>query len=343
MTLILDLVDPQELVGYVRGFQEEQERNQFRLSAYLPNDNIDDIEYRVTQGKLKMPDAAKVRAWDTESPIGSRQGLTRLFGELPPMSKKIRLGEEERLRKRKIETGDNAGIVNAIYDDAANMALAVLARIELMRGEVLETGKVAINENGVAMTVDYGRAAGHTAAAATKWDAAGSDPIADLQAWVEVYIDENGEAPAQALTSTKVVGTLIKNEKMRQYAGRGGFVPGRITVAEAQAILADFSLPPLVPYDTKVRVDGVQTRVINEKKLTLVPAAGSGLGGTLFGTTAESLELVEARAIAGGDAAGLVATVHKMDDPVATWTKVAGISLPTLVNPNLTFNATVLT
>jgi hypothetical protein len=343
MTLLLDLVDPQELVGYVRGFQEEVERNQFRLAAYLPNNNIDDIEYRITQGQLRMPDAAKVRAWDTESPIGSRQGLNRLFGELPPMSKKIRLGEEERLRKRKIETGDNSAIVAAIYDDARAMALAVLARIELFRGEVLETAKAVINENGVVMTVDFGRDAAFTATAATKWDQTASDPLADYQTWVEAYNDENGELPAQGLTSTKVINTLTRNEVMRGYVGRGSFVPGRITVADVQQVFLDYNLPPLVAYDTKVRVDGSQVRVMNEKKITFVPQAGSGLGGTLFGTTAESLVLAEARAIAAGEAPGLVATVHELDDPVATWTKVAGIALPTLVNPNLTFSATVLT
>ena len=342
MTLILDLVDPQELVGYVRGFQEEQENNQFRLSAYLPNDNIDDIEYRITSGALRMPDAAMVRAWDTESPIGSRQGLRRLFGELPPISKKIRLGEEERLRKRKIETGSNAAIVNAIYDDAANMTLSVLSRIEMMRGEVLETGKVVINENGVLMTVDYGRKAGHTATAATKWDQAGSDPVIDMTTWVQAYIDTNGQAPVQGLTSTKVINSLISNAKMRDYSGRGGFVPGRITAVEAQQVFADFNLPPLVAYDSKVRVNGVQTRITNEKKITFVGPQGS-MGGTLFGTTAESLVLQEARAIAGADAPGLVATVHAQDDPVSTWTKVAGIALPTLTTPDLTFTVQVLT
>ena len=343
MTLILDLVDPQELIGYVRGFQMEQENNTFRLSAYLPNDPIDDIEYRITQGALRMPDAAKVRAWDTESPIGSRQGLTRLFGELPPMSKKIRLGEEERLRKRKLETGDGSAIVNAIYDDAAAMTLAVLSRIEMMRGEVLETGKIAINENGVVMTVDFGRKSAFTAQAATKWDQANSDPIADYQTWVQAYLDENGEMPAQGLTSQKVLNSLITNDAMRGYVGRGSYVPGRITAAEARQVFADFDLPPLVAYDSKVRVDGVQTRILSDKKITFVPQPNSGLGGTLFGTTAEAITLQEARAIGGGDAPGLIATVHALDDPVATWTKVAGIALPTFINPNLTFTAQVLT
>ncbi len=53
MALILDLADPQELQGFVRGIQLEQERNRFVLSAYLPNRNIDEIEYSVTRGDLR--------------------------------------------------------------------------------------------------------------------------------------------------------------------------------------------------------------------------------------------------------------------------------------------------
>ena len=342
MALILDLVDPQELIGYVRGFQDEQEANQFRLAAYLPNNNIDDIEYRITQGQLRMPDAAMVRAWDTESPIGSRQGLRRLFGELPPMSKKIRLGEEERLRKRKLETGDNAPIVNAIYDDAANMTLSVLSRIELMRGEVLQTAKVDINENGVDLTVDFGRDADLTVQAPFTWtNDEDADPVRDYLSWVTFYTNKNGVRPAQGLTDTATITALLTNEKMRGYVGRGAYVPGIITIADIQSVFGAYDLPPLVAYDTQVRVNGTQTRILKAGTITLVPPAGSGLGGTLFGTTAESLMLVEARAIAAGEAPGLVATVHANDDPVATWTKVTGIALPTLTNPNLTMHCKV--
>lgn len=344
MPLILDLVDPQELQGYVRGIQLEEERNRFQLQNYLPNENIDEIEWRITAADLVQPDAAQVRAWDTEAPIGSRQGARRLMGELPPISKKMRLGEEERLRKRALERGNNTDIVNAIYDDAANLTRAVLARVEMMRGEVLETGQIVINENGVQQTVNFGRTAGHTVSAATKWDViATATPVADMRSWVQTYIDKNGVAPALALTSSSVIGYLMQNAEIRALASTISGVPGLVTLGTVQQVFAAFGLPPLVPYDTAVRVGGVSTRVTNVKKLTLLPPADEPLGKTFFGTTAEALELQEARAIAADQAPGLISTVHKMDDPVSIWTKVTGIALPTLPNPDLTFTATVLT
>lgn len=343
MALVLDLVDPQELVGYVRGVQLEQERNRFTLSAFLPNRNIDEIEYRITQGTLQMAESATVRAWDAESPIGSRQGLRRLFGELPPMSRKIRLGEEERLRKRKLETGDGAAMVNAIYDDAANMAGGVAARVERFRGEAIQTAKIAINENGVEQEVDFGRRADFTTAAPTKWDVDGSDPISYMQALVELYVDENGEAPGYNLMAKKALSTMLGNTKVRGYVGRGSYVPGTITIPELNQVLDDYDLPPIVLYDTKVRVGGAQVRVTNQKMMTFLPANAGDLGNTTFGTTAEALQLTEARAIANDQAPGMVAVVTNTDEPVATWTKAVAVGLPLIANPNLTLTSQVLT
>lgn len=343
MALILDLVPPQDLVGYVRGIQIEEDRNKFVLSAWLPNVNIDEIEWRITTGQLNLPDAAMVRSWDTEAPIGGRQGLSRLMGELPPISQKMRLGEEERLRRRKLENSAFTGIVDAVYNDAKTLTLAVLSRLEMFRGEVIEFGTITINENGVAgPVIDFGRSGTHTVAAATKWDV-GGNPVTDLRAWVQTYINTNGVPPAAILTSSQAIGAMLTNQAIRDLLNTGLGSPALVTVESVQAILQAFGLPPLVPYDTNVRVAGALTNILNPKKLFLMPPADEPLGNTFFGTTAESLVLQEASQIAGADAPGLVATLHSEDDPVSTWTKVACIGLPTLPNPNLTFTATVLT
>lgn len=342
MALIYDLVDPQELQGFVRGFQIELERNRFVLSQILPNDNIDDIEWRMPTGTLTDQDSAVIRAWDTESPIGKRQGIARLMGELPPISKKIRLGEEERLRKRKLETGDSAPIVRAIYNDAANMARAVLARVELLRGEVLEDAQMVINENGVVQTVAFDRAASHdNASPATLWSDPASDPVKDLLAWRDIYLDTNGILPAAVLTSTAVVSDLLLNDKIRTLASSLAGAPAIITPQTLQTVLSAFNLPPFVTYDVQVRVSGVATKVIDPKKIIMLPPTSEPLGATFFGTTAESLELVEAQQIEASQAPGLVSVVEKTFDPVSTWTKVAGIALPVLANPNLTLVRTV--
>lgn len=349
MVMITDLVDPQELLGYVRAADLEAQRNRFVLSNYLPNDNTPDgeIEFRWTRGSFRDQDAAQVRSWDAESGIAGRQGVERLMGEIVPVSRKIRLGEEERLRNRGLALGlspqNNTALISAIFNDAANMARAVAARFELMRGEVLEKGTVTINENGVQTgTIDFQRKAGHTVTAGTLWsDLTNGDPVANMRTWVQTYIDSNGVAPAFVLTSTQVIGYLMQSAKVRAYAAGIGGTPGLVTVDTVNAIFTAFGLPPFVPYDAVIRVNGSQTRPIAANKLILMPPATEPLGATMFGTTAEALELAEAQLIDQDQAPGMVAVPMKMMDPVATWTLATAVGFPCLTNPDLTFTATV--
>src|SRR3954468_13340015 len=176
MLLNQDFITPPELTGYVRAALADLDRNRFTLSQWLPRREIDDLVYRFTRGGEGLTDAATVRAYDAESPIGSRPGVTRITGELPPISRKIRLGEYERLRQRR----DDSAIRAAILSDAERMARAVAARLEMFRGEALYRGQLQISENGVIATVDFGRAGGHTVAPGVLWSTvATATPLAD--------------------------------------------------------------------------------------------------------------------------------------------------------------------
>lgn len=338
MPFIYDLIDPQLLVGFVRGLTFDQ----FTLERHLPNLEVDDIEYRIRSADLQDQEVAPYRAFDAESAIGGRQGLTEIRGTIPPLSKKVRLGEEERLRMRALESGLNDAIIDAIYDDAENMTRAVQARIELARGQALYDGKVVINENQVGVTADFGFPASHRVAPVPLW----SDPLAtviqDLTAWVELYVDDNGFAPAEFQTSTRVIGFLLRNDEIRDlFTGPVGG-PALVTRAALNSTLEAFGLPPITTYDTKVVVNGVEQRVIPDDRLLLLPPAEAKLGRTFYGITAEALELVSEGMLVSRDAPGIVAVLEKTFNPVSTWTNAAGISLPVLGNGDAIITADVL-
>ena len=342
MALIYDMADPQELQGFVREVQQERNTNRFILSQFLPTENIDEITWRANQGQLVDEDAAQVRAWDTESPIGNRQSIRRIMGELPPISQKYRLGEEERLRRRALERGSNQGIVDAIYDDAAKGARAVAARIELLRGEALETGALAIDENGVVQDVDYGRDSDHEVSPGIVWSTtASATPITDELEWTTVYSDTNGIEPGVALTGKAVVNNLLLNAQYRDFAAVRGITPAFLSLVQLNQVRTAYGLPPLFTYDVKIRVGGTQQRVISDNKVIYLPPSGEPLGRTFQGTTAEALEMADARAISTEGMPGMTCVVNKTDDPVAIWTNTSAIALPVLINPDLTLVATV--
>lgn len=339
MLITTDYITPAELTGYARDALADLEVNQFTLSQFLPSRQVDDLQYRFNRGGIGLAEVATFRSYDAEASIGKRPGTTRVTGDLPPVSRKIRLGEYERLRQRNLDPA----IRNAIFDDTDLMVTAVAARIELARGSALSAGAVTINEDGVIATVDFGRRSAHTnVAPGTLWSvSASATPIADMIAWVTTYAANNGgRRPGAFLTSQKVLSNILRAAEVRNLASSNGVNPSIVSPLVLNTILASYSLPPIVINDAQVSVDGVATRLIPENNFLLLPAAGaSDLGGTFWGTTAESLEPEYG---IQGDEPGIVAGSYSTKDPVAVWTKAAGIAIPVLANPDLTFQAVVI-
>jgi hypothetical protein len=335
MTYMYDAIDPITLTGYARAAQDDWERNQYLLAEFLPNRLVDDLEFRFTRGGGGLTEAANFRSFDTEAEITNRPTTARVTGQLPPMSRKIRFGEYDRLRQRNL----TESIEQGVYDDVTRLVKMISARMELARGEALYTGQLAISENDIIATVDFGRAAAMEPAALTStasWnDFANATPITNLMTWMEAFIDQNGEPPDVIVTSTLQLTNLMRNAEIRNMAAVGLSAATRVPRSALDAIFNDYGLPPIVTYDASINVAGTAQKVIPATHLLMMKRAQ--LGNTLYGTTAEALELE----IVASEAPGIVATVMKDEDPVALWTKTAAIALPVLANPNLCLVADV--
>jgi hypothetical protein len=344
MAINYDLIEPATLTGFVR---ELPAPAQYTLNTWLPDRNIGDIEAAFNT-TFRTNRTAMFRAFDAETPIGQRDNFQRSRVALPPLGQKTLVGEEERLRLEMVRSGGNntASLIDALYNDAALNTNAVLARMELARGQVLTTGKFTLSgENGLkTIEANYGVAGSHLPTAGTLWsDATNSDPLQDMRTWADLYTDDSGQPPAFAVTSRTTIGQMLKNAKVRAYFATTGGTPSMITRAQLAGVLDAWDLPQLVQYDTQVSVAGVSTRIIATNKLVYLPQNPADLGNTFWGITAEALELVGTNnpQLTFQQAPGLVAMVTKEGDPVRTWTKVTAIGMPVIANPNLAFCATV--
>lgn len=344
-TLIWDLVDPAELISYVRTFANEQLRPdaQFVLGTYLPTVTTDEIEFKIRKGDLDDVDAAKYRAWDTPAPMTARPGTTRIEGELGPISRQIPLSEEEIIRKVALDRGNNDPIVDAIFADAERMVRSVYARLELARGDVINDGKVTLSENGLTLEADFGRAAAFSVTAGITWDTvATSVPIANMLGYVETYVDEHGFAPDHILMPRVTRGHLSLTQEFLDYSASGGTTPTRLNNNDIDAVLAANDLPPIRIYDGQFRVDGVRTRVLPADKIFFMPPPTAAYGETRMGITAEAIKAAEKGFIKSEDAAGVVAVVLGQDHPVQTSTLGTAVGIPITPNPDYVMDATVL-
>lgn len=329
---LFEIIDPLELTGYVRDALADLETNQFFFADALPTRLVDDVEAEFASGGLGFAEATVYRTFDAESPIGSRQGLTEKRITLPPVSRKIRLGEYDRLRSRRATPEQ---IAARVFDDAATMTRSVAARIELARSEVLYSGQIVFAENGVNQTVNFGRTGSHNASASAVWsNSSTATPITDLIACRDLIRDAGGE-PGMTVMNSSVYAEMIATTQVKNLASSNGVNPSIVSDATLSAILAAHGLPPIKVYNAKVRSGGSTVKVLADDKVVMYDR--DGLGNTWSGITAEQLELDALSSLEPG----IVAVSTTTFDPVAVWTKAAAIALPGLANPDLSVGLAV--
>lgn len=353
--LVYDLANPREMVGLARGTIIGLDQSQYVLSQWLPRQVDRTLEYRITNLTDSI-EAATFRAFDTESAIGRRPGVTRVRGSLPPVSRKIPLTEWERLN---LEAGFGQGASppltaaeQAFFDDATRMAAAVASRIEIARGQALYTGKVTIAEGGLTLEVDFGVPAEHLVAPGTLWsNVAASTIVEDLLAWIAVWsASNNGERPAAILTSLRVLGYMQRNAQVRELLASQAGTPAIVSLDSLNSVLGGYQIPPIITYEAQAKNSvGTTSRIIPDDRLLLLPRPNQGadgtpttdigprdngpVGETLFGVTAESLELQRNGFLTAEELPGVTAVTHFTSSPVTRWTEAVAVALPVLSRP----------
>lgn len=322
MALWTDVIGPAELTGFARTALDAVDVSP--LASALPNIVQDQVKFSYRVG-VSNSDAAGYGDFDTESSIGDGPGGEERTIRLLPVMRKYPLSEYEQIT-------DPDMVREKAFEKTEAAVRAVMRRLLLARGEVLQNGALALDEYGIVQTVDFDRAAAQTdASPVAAWDGSNADPIADLTAWADLIVDKTGFAPDQIIMSTKAAAAA------GVALAEAGYITGSAPVVARDAVNEVFqshSLPVITVYDG--RVGG--KRVIAEDRVIMV-AGGGAAGGTIFGPTVESQD---ARYnLAGGDQAGIISGLYREDDPPLAWALGKAVALPILTNPNATLSAKV--
>lgn len=325
MELRADILDPAELTATTRGevlAAEEQDITSRLLPAEYSNDPR--VEFTVD-----MKDAEQVspmRAWDAGSAMLGDAGGEKRFAETLPNSAISQFGEYEYLRRS--GNTDDESVLAATEKKRKTVFNAILRRLTQLRTEALLTGRLAINENGVRQTVDFGRDSSLTATSGTSWADDNADPLADIEAFLDAYDDVNGILPDVAVIGRQAFSAMTRNPNVR-----AAFPVGVDTNLET--------------VNRKLEAEGFPTLVINSNRNRLSPDsilfATPGvdrLGATVWAPTKEistrdyGLEESEYPGIAMG--------VYTRNDPAVELIHGVANYLPVLKNANLSMAATVV-
>lgn len=297
---------------------------------------------------VKKNRTARYRSFDGRIHVSQRDAGSGASVSLMPLSTSSNMGEYERLQLEFARTqGTNrAAQANAIYDDSTDLTREVQRRLEQAWGDVLDDGKLTVNEGGlVGFEADFGVPSNQKVApAGALWSSKSTSVVlSDLIAWNDVYVAANG-APAGAIRTSQTVLRLVQQNAEIVAAIYGTSGRTRVSLDDLNGLMASEGLPPFVaPYDYQVDVDGTSTRTIPTNKVVFTPANLGDLGYTAWGVSATALELVNAAEVdmSFEEAAGIVGVVIKEGPPFREFTFVDAVAMPILSDAKRLMIATV--
>lgn len=289
--------------------------------------------YRLMSGQ-NLPKVAYVHALDTEAHIGSRPGFEKIMTEKFLIKEKI--NQSEKLQEA-IENGvpDDASLIKYVFDDATRLFDGVFERTKVMKGQVLSTGKLKINENNVKMEIDFGVPT-ECKITLSDWSKPDSDIMGDIEKMVEAA-EKKGYVVNKAITSKKMINYMRNNTAM-QTAVLGAANKRLLTKQELANLLSQ-------EYDIEVsscegnfsfdKADGTlgTGRFFKEDVFTLYAANPDGSFGTgLWGPTPDENEYRQF--IQQENRSFVTLSMWATPDPVAVWTKASGMFVPVVPKAN---------
>lgn len=342
MTLnLLQNITPADVIAFARQVPEDED---FLLTReILKGVDRQNVKWRVKE-TTRFRSVAKFRAYDTETPFGRRDVATKVTeGFLPPLGQKLIIGELQQILLDLARGADDSELVDALYDDIENHVRAIRARLELAAGDLLTDGKFTlVDENGLTLEADFQVDPLFLPTAGVLWtDLDDSVPLDNEMAWISKMIDDGEGRPDRAITSHAVASLYARNlQYQRAFHGRNDAAFPTLTPGQVQSVRDAHGLPPITEYDTKVRVDGTEQRVLDEDMFFLTK---DGIGETQFGITAEAIMLDRQGnpRIERKDQPGIIVTTFEDDDPPRVGTKGTAIAMPLLFTSKGYIGATV--
>ncbi|MCL2352507.1 MAG: major capsid protein [Firmicutes bacterium] len=307
-------------------------------AAYLgdtlfPADKRLGLDLSWFKGSKGLPVVLKAAAFDTGAPLRNRIGVEKVEAEMPYFKEATLIKERDRQDLNKIIGSGNQSyidlVLKRIFDDNLALIDGARAQLERMRMQLLSDGGIEIASNGIALEYDYQMDPMHVGTAAAPWsDTEGSNPVEDLQEWMDVIENDTGVRPARGICSRKTWNYLLRNKAIK--ADLSATAGDRLFVLDdvmAQYLMSRLGLDMKIYGRKFIDEAGAPTAFYPDGRVTLMPE--EALGTTWFGTTPEESDLLgSAAANVCVVETGIAVTTVKKTDPVNVETKVTMIALP---------------
>ena len=312
----------------------------FLGEVFFPNTKQVGLDLNLIKGKSGAPVALVSANWDTNVLFRDRIGFNELHAELPYFKEAYQVSEK--LRQKIITSSEQyrAPLFSEVFNDINDLLLGADVTAERMRMQLLGTGTISIQENGVDKQYDYGfDNAKQFKTEAKLWNAEGATPLKSLADQIENAENVTKSRPQYAVMGKAVAKSLFYSPEVDKYFASVTPVVNYATPSQRKAYVeATLEIKIFVSDKKYVKARDFKNRTeisyYPEDRYTLISTLD--LGETVYGTTPEEIDL-----LGGGNdqvlscevlSNGVAITTWRIVDPVNVNTKVSEVVVPSCPN-----------
>lgn len=348
MPLWTDLIDPVEATGIARDEQYVIEQAKGgTLARFLPNVFVDSDHVKFYPGSTGLVDAARYRAFNAPPEIGKGVVAKASTIDLPSIARNEPIDE---LTQKELARLSDDRIKKSIESAIKRNVQAISQRQEWARGKVINAGSLLVDEDNFWISDVFGRDGSLSASAGSGnwWADPAVDRLAALNTWNDLYATfNNGQGAGRIVFGSRAAyNAFAAGNQFKTLVGASATRPPMAT--EVAAYVASAGLPEYEIFDRSVSIDGTLTKVLDPKKIYLLPEPvdpmsedGSLLGATYWGRTVSAG--FDSWGIEPDEQPGIVCGIFK-EESVGSSIEVQGDSIgePVLANPNASMAIQVL-
>ena len=311
-----------------------EDRPPYLGSALFPDTKQLGLDINLIKGKQGLPVALVSANWDTDVLYRDRIGFKVLQAELPFFKEAYKISEE--LRQRILTSKDNyqTPLFDKVFDDVNDLLDGAEVTVERMRMQLVGTGTISIQENGVDKQYNYGfDSSTQFVTESTLWSASGAKPFKSFVARLKAYKQLTKKTPKIAIFGYDAYQALMADPDVENYFA---------TLPNPLLAPNDDEIRQYIESRTKVRIVLNDSQYIKARDNTKTATyffptdrytilSTDILGETVYGTTPEEADLMSGESnvlsceVVG---TGVAVTTWKETDPVCVSVKASEVVAP---------------
>lgn len=293
------------------------------------------------KGASNRPVMLRLSAYDSKAIRRDREGFELTEAKMPFFKESMVIDEEMRQQLNTLRQTNNQRLIDSIlqriFADQVKLIQAAYDALEVMRMQLLTSGRIELQSNGQQYSYDFGMPEENKITSEVAWSDASADIITFINEKVVKVAKAKGVKIARAMCNSKVAGYIAKNTAIKNaiyVLGQGLVTP--TTTRALEYIYQETGIVIEVNDDVYTTEDGGVHNFFVDDVISFFPEGN--LGYTHFGVTPEESDLINSQVANVSLIDNAIAvTTSKLVDPVNVETKVSMVAMPSFEKANEVF------